>query len=225
MNYYELASVSNSDLSELRRAYYGIPDPQGLERIFAFGSLVDAMRSETSKLNPYSRTLTDDYGVVIFFELDVWRFAERLAKELETDPVVSRLADTMVGQYVFNRTLKFEYEGDEYSIRARCKYDGFSKQFATGLDYKTLGVKTYEQFKASIAHFDYDRAAAWYMDIARIDFFWIIGVSKINGKVFKYAIERGSELHTYGVQKYSRLAYGWVTLIDGFQQSNIKIAA
>jgi hypothetical protein len=224
MNYYELSSVSNSDLTALRRAYYNIEDPKGLERVFAFGSLVDAMRSEQSKLNPFSRTLTDDYGIVIYFEIDIWRFAEKLAKELDKDPVVSRLSTTMVGQYVFNRTLNFEYEGSEYSIRARCKFDGFSKQFATGLDYKTLSCATDKQFRESIAHFDYDRQAAWYMDLARIDYFWIIGISKVNGKVFKYAIERGSEMHLSGVQKYSRLAFNWVTLVDGFNQP-LKLVA
>ena len=224
MNYYELSSVSNSDLTELRRAYYGIEDPKGLERVFAFGSLVDAMLSERSKLNTLSRSLTDDYGVVIYFEIEVWRFAEKLAKELANDSKVLRLGDSLIGQYVFNRTLPFIYQGDEYSIRARCKFDGFSKRFATGLDYKTLSCTTQKQFVESIAHFSYDRAAAWYMDLARIDYFWIIGISKINGKVFKYAIERGSEMHLSGVNKYSRLAFNWVTLIDGFND-NLKIAA
>ena len=219
MNYYELDAVSNSDLSEFRRVYYGYKEPQGLENVFAFGSLVDAMRTEKNKLNPYSRSLTDDYGRVIYFEVDVWRFAERLAIEMGKDPTVALLSPHMVGQYVFVRTLQFIYEGDEYTIQGRCKFDGFAKMFSTGLDYKTLSCTTQKQFVESISHFDYDRAAAWYMDLARIDYFWIIGISKINMKLFKYAIQRGDAMHTLGVQKYSRLAFGWVTLIDGFKMA------
>jgi hypothetical protein len=138
--------------------------------------------------------------------------------------VVSQMLPLMTGQYVYVRTLVFEYGGQEYSLAAKCKFDLFSKRLATGLDFKTLAVKKYADFIKSIDFFDYDRAAAWYMDIAKINYFWIIGISKPTGQVFKFAIERGDEVYLRGRAKYSIWAYRWKMLIEPFEQT-LKLAA
>jgi hypothetical protein len=216
-NYFELPEVSSSDLGALKRVFYGLPDNRAeLVEAFNFGSLVDAMLTEGYLLYPTVAGLRTIDGQMIHFTLDDWKLAKRLADTLAADPVIRRLLPMAIGQYIFRRTLDFIYEGEVYQIRGKCKFDLYARAIKTGLDFKTTSATTRAQFIESIDFFDYDKAAAWYMDLARIDFFWIAGISKKNGKVFKCAIERGDATHKAGVAKYSVWARRWLLLIDPF---------
>jgi hypothetical protein len=226
MNYFDLPEVSSSDLGALKREYYGLPDNrEQLEEIFNFGSLVDAMLTEREKLDYLTLGLRQENGFYIYYTYDTWRRAEVLAEAARKDPVIGRMLDWMVGQYIFRRTLSFDYQGDEYKIRARCKFDLLAKKLLTGLDFKTTACTTQKQFEESIDFFDWDKQASYYMDISKNNYHWIVGISKKNDKIFKYAIERGDAMHKRGADKYSVWAYRWVTLIEPFQTYNLKLVA
>lgn len=221
MNYYSLAEVSNSDLSALKKKIFGLGESErDLTKAYAFGSLVDAMLTEPKRCNYVASTLLDENYNLVVYDFETWDHAKRLVDVCMRDALVSKLVKNMIGQYVFRRTLNFNYDVDQYHIKARCKFDGYNKMFSVGVDYKTTSCTTRKQFIDTIEHFDYDRQAAWYMDLARIDFHWIIGISKKTGEVYKYAIQRGYDAHRSGVEKYQYLAYKWVTLIDGFKYEN-----
>lgn len=219
-NYFDLPEVSASELKELRATYYGLADRrENLEEVFNFGSLVDAMLTERERLDYTHCSLKVPGSLDLHFSPIVWRQAERLAEALRKDPVVALLIKVMTGQYIFRRTISFTYQGEEYSLRGRCKFDGFAKPYKTGLEYKTTAAKTLREFLAAIDFFAWDMSAAWYMDLARIDYFWIIAVSKSSGEVFKRVVERGDETYKLGVQKYSVWAYRWTMLVDPFVKS------
>lgn len=218
MNYFDLPEVSNSDLTALARACKGVPDNRDeLEDIFNFGSLVDAMLTEDHKVGYKTRTLLQDDGSLLFYTEVIFAQAEKLADNLRKDPLVSQFLRVMKGQYVFVRSLRFIYHDEEYVIRARCKFDGYAKLFKTGLDYKTTACTSQKQFNAAIDFFHWDRQAAFYMDLAGIDRHWIIGISKKNGKVFKFAIQRGDEVYNRGRSKYAFWAYRWLILLENFK--------
>jgi hypothetical protein len=210
--YFSLPEVSNSDLKELRRLY-NVAALRDLAKVFGFGSLVDALLTERWKVDFTRCTLNDDGREISFASAD-FALALRLVEYLQADPLIRLFLDTMVGQYIFRRTLKFTYEGDEYQIRGRCKFDLFSRVHRFGLDFKTTACTTLKSFRESIEFLDYDQAAAWYMDLAKIDRFWIIGISKKTGEIFKYAIERGDETYERGRAKYALWAYRWICLIE-----------
>lgn len=215
-NYYLHPAVSNSDLSSLMLAYYSRERGE-LEDIFNFGSLVDALLTEPHKVNFIALTLTEDGGKVIRYDPAVFAQGVKLAEACRRDPLIVRFLDSMVGQYVFIRSLVFDYQGEDFTIFARCKFDLFSKRFATGLDFKTTACPTLKAFIAAVDFFDWDRQAAWYMDLARIDRHWIIGISKKTGEIFKYAIQRGDETYNRGRAKYSVWAYRWLVLVEPFK--------
>lgn len=215
MNYYKLPQVSNSDLSALMIAFYCIVR-QNLDAAFAFGTLVDALLTDRNKVDFVTRRVTEDDGNVIQYDEEIFRLGQQLADNLHKDPVVRGLIDASTPQYIFARRLKFQYDGEEYEIDGRCKFDLFSRTFKIGTEFKTTSCTTEKSFIESIEHFDYDRAAAWYMDLARIDRMWIIGISKKNGKIFKFAIVRGDETYMRGLRKYSLWAYRWVTYCTSF---------
>lgn len=224
IDYYALPEVSSSDLGALKRMFYNDErDLSELEDVFNFGSLVDAMLTERGRVFWAAHQLIDGYKLIDFTP-DVWHQAERLAEALRKDKVVALMLKVMIGQYVFRRTLTFTYEGDDYEIRARCKLDGYCKRFATGLDYKTTACKTRKEFIGAIDFFDWDKQAAFYMDLAKLERFWIIGISKKTGEIFKHAIERGDETYLRGRGKYTVWSYRWKMLIEPFA-NHLKLAA
>jgi len=217
INYFDLPEVSSSDLGALKRTFYGLPDNRAeLIKVFNFGSLVDAMLTERYLLYPVVMGLRTLDGQMVYFTLEDWKLAERLAATLAEDPVIRRLLPMAVGQYIFRRTLDFIYEGEVYQIRGKCKFDLYARGIKTGLDFKTTAATTRAQFIESIDFLDYDKQAAYYMDLGRVDQYWIAGISKKNGKIFKVAIERGDATHKAGVAKYTVWARRWVMLIDPF---------
>lgn len=218
VNYFDLPEVSNSDLKALKTMLYGLPDRRDdLEDIFNFGSLVDAMLTEPWRVGHYTFTLSGEDGRIIQFTEDVFMLAKKLVKELKADRVVSMLLDSMVGQYIFVRTITFCFDEEYQKIKGRCKFDGINRKFKIGVDYKTTSCPTLAAFIEAIHFFDYDQQAAWYMDLAGTNQHWIIGISKKTQKVFKYAIERGDATYLRGVAKYSRWAYRWNLLIEPFK--------
>jgi hypothetical protein len=221
-NYYLLPAVSCSDLKSLLLAFYAVPDRrEALQDTFNFGSLVDAMLTEPHKVDHKRKALIEDTGNVIYFDEVTFRSALKLAEAMRKDPIVAQLLAVSAGQYVFTRRLSFEYEGDIYEIPARCKYDLFSKPFRTGADFKTTACTTLKAFRESIDFFYYDMGAAWYMDLAKIDTFWIIAISKKNGQIFKHAIKRGDETYESGRRKYSLWAYRWLLFVDSFNLTTV----
>lgn len=217
MNYYQRPEVSNSDLTALARQYNAVPDNRAeLEDIFNFGSLVDAMLTEDWRVDHFRGQLHEEGGQIITYDPDTYAQAVRLADGCKKDPVIAAIIKQMVGQYVFIRSLGFTFEGEDLEIRARCKFDAYGKSLSMGADYKTTSCTSRKQFREAISFFHWDRQAAFYMDLARIERHWIIGVSKKTGEIFKHAIQRGDETYNVGRIKYSFWAYRWKILIEPF---------
>jgi hypothetical protein len=216
MNYYSRPQVSNSDLGNLKGEMYGLQKPPNIQDIYDFGNLVDAMLTEPNLIDYHEKRiwLHDEWKIV---QPEKWMLAEKMVSAMMLDPFISIVVKKMIGQYEFYKRLHLEYEGFEFSIDARAKYDGIAKQLSTGLDYKTTACTTHKAFIQSLDHFDYDRQCAWYMDIASLDRFWFVGISKKNQKVFKYAVQRGDEFYKRGKQKYLKLAYLWNIYFENFK--------
>lgn len=194
-DYYELPFVSNSDLGALRKEIYGIEEITNLDFHYAFGSLVDAMLTEPQPIIDDARK---DYD----FTAEHLSMADKMVEYCLKDPLIPLMLKKAVGQHVYIRTMDFEQDGFEFKMKCRCKFDLLAKPMKMGLDFKTLSVTTNSAFKASIDHFDYDRQSAFYMDLARLERFWIIGISKKNAAIFKLAIQRGDDVYNSGRNKY-----------------------
>jgi hypothetical protein len=205
MNYYDHPYVSNSDLTALKREVFNIPLPSQIDKIFAFGSLVDAMCTEEHLVNYAKMTLQFSPSNVHRYTLEDWNLALAMKKALISQPYYHAFARVMKPQHEVYKTISGDYQGSQWKLKARCKFDLYSKSVA--VDLKTTKAKSMSEFINSIDHFDYDRQAAWYMDLAGVNWFWILGVSKFNQKVFPFAICKGDKTYEYGKSKYNYLAY------------------
>lgn len=202
--YFARPEVSNSELKNLSRLYRG--DTRNIEEEYkealVIGSLVDA--HITGEIYVGESTYEQR------------ELAYVLYKYMIADALIKIFLSFMEGQVKFFEVLTFEYDGITYQIAARCKFDLFSHRFKIGVEIKTTACTTRKSFILSIEFLDYDQAAAWYMDIAKIDRLWIIGISKKTKEIFKFAIERGDETYTRGKAKYCFRAFQWIMFIDGF---------
>ncbi|MDR1348293.1 MAG: PD-(D/E)XK nuclease-like domain-containing protein [Prevotellaceae bacterium] len=201
--YYSRKEVSNSDLSALKQMLFPreMPDPTNAYR---FGNLIDAMITEPERVDFFKRTVDD-----IQFTVEDFERAECMKRAFFADEFCRTLAERASGQEVMTRCRKFNYSGYGFELDTRCKWDLWRSDWGWGGDIKSTAATTQSQFEAAAKFFDYDRQRAWYMDIAGSDRDILIGISKVNFKVFKVAINRQSELYRQGFQKYNELAFKW----------------
>lgn len=215
MKYFSHPAVSNSNLKALARMYYALQKIDSAAA-FRFGLLVDCILTEEWKLT--DNCIEDEDGRIVRYTDQEISLAKRMANTVQADPVVRLLIPGGEGQRIFIREMPIVFEGREFTLEVRCKFDWYNSGLNTGVDYKTTACANYKTFKESIEFFDYDQAAAFYMDIAEIDFFWIIGISKKNGQVFKFAIQRGDSVYEAGKRKYVYWCNKWDILIPTMEK-------
>lgn len=200
MDYYQRPEVSNSDLTALKNCLSG-RDIIYPEDAYKLGSLVDAMITEPDRINFYMKTLDgEDYSK---YWMQAWKM-----KLAFTNSVYAPIVLNKEYQKVSVAERTFKFHDLEFKLQCRCKWDFFGK--ISG-DIKTTTATTQKQFEVACKHFDYFRARAWYMDIENTDYDVIIGISKINYKIFIVTVERGDENYLRGKADYTDLAFKyWV---------------
>lgn len=201
--YYSRTEVSNSDLSAVKQQLRPRPEYDATAA-YKFGSLIDAMITEPGRVDFFRRTLDEEQYTVEDFDK-----AERMKRAFYADEFCKKIAEKADGQAVMVKHRSFDYCGYEFELDTRCKWDLWRADWGWGGDIKSTTATTQAQFEAAAKHFDYDRQRAWYMDIAGSERDVLIGISKVNFKVFKIAINRQSEWYKEGFQKYNELAFWW----------------
>ena len=202
-NYFHLPGVSNSDLTALKNELSGreLPD---MTDAFRFGTLIDAMITEPHRID-WWRKLIDGEPV----EPIEWNKAKRMYDAFRNNNTCKSIIASAIFQKVSQTDRLFDWNGLEFWLPVRCKWDFFGH--ISG-DIKSTAATTQKQFEAACQHFDYYRSRAWYMDIEKTNRDVIIGISKVNYKIFFVKIERGDANHTQGVQDYTDLALKWWVL-------------
>ncbi len=214
--YYSRTEVSNSDLSWLKK--YWMPAQQIIdyEKAYKFGSLIDAMITESHRVD-YFLFRVDD----IQYTAEDFDKAEEMKRSFMRDPLCKSMLSQASTQSVMAKVCKFRYGTLEYEMPARCKWDIWMDHANWGGDIKSTAATTQKQFEEAVRYFDYDRQRAWYMDIAKSDTDILIGISKVNFKVFKVPIKRGDSLYNSGREKYEELAFRYWYLFS----DNLKLVA
>ncbi|MDO4527680.1 MAG: hypothetical protein Q4C03_02705 [bacterium] len=205
--YYSRSEVSNSDLTELKNILHPRMQFGDKEAAFRFGSLVDAIITEPTRVDYYRLTVDD-----VLYTEDEFRHAQEMQKalrmEARRDAFLAKVlenADTQ--RFMVNKAQPFTYCGFPFVLDTRCKWDWYLPLFGFGGDLKTTFAASQAQFDEAMDFFDWDRSRAWYMDIAGSDKDFIYAISKKNCKVFKKFINRGDTTYNRGREKYEELAF------------------
>jgi hypothetical protein len=207
-NYYHRLEVSNSDLSRLKDRLYPKETVHDPTDAYAFGSLIDAMITEPERVNYFKRTLD---GKRIKKEL--FDNAAAMKKAFWNDEFCCSITEHSQGQKIsVLHDKEFDYRDYEFQLDVRCKWDIWREDWKWGGDIKSTTATTQAQFEAAARYFDYDRQRAWYMEIENAERDVLIGISKVNHKIFKIFINRDSEFYRSGKDKYMELAFRWFLL-------------
>lgn len=203
--YYQRPEVSNSDLTELKNILHPRMQSGDKEAAFRFGTLVDAIITEPSRVDYYRLTVDgEQYGEEEFRH--ALEMQKALRNEARHDAFLAKVLDCAETQrYMVNKGQRFTYCDFSFALDTRCKWDWWLGCF--GGDLKTTFAASRQQFEEAVDFFDWDRSRAWYMDIAGADMDFIYAVSKNNCKVFKKFIRRGDEVYNRGREKYEELAF------------------
>lgn len=205
--YYSRREVSNSDLTELKNLLHPRVQYGDKEAAFRFGSLVDAIITEPSKVNTYRYTVDDVQYTSEEFEL-----AREMHKSLKKEAIKDKFLEKVLKmsetqRFMVNKAQSFQYGGFTFTLDTRCKWDWFIPIGGFGGDLKTTFATSQQQFDEAIDFFDWDRSRAWYMDIAGSNRDFIYAISKKNCCVFKKHINRDDAIYRSGRDKYEELAF------------------
>lgn len=217
--YFSRSEVSNSDLGWVAKYWQSQELIYDIEAAYRFGTLIDAMITEPHKINYFKLTCSG-----VQYTAAEFRLAEEMKAAFWKDELCSLLARHSEMQKVSTRdNFEIQHEDFIFSMSVRCKWDLFAlpKLKMTG-DIKSTTATSEKQFIAACGHFGYWRQRAWYMDIEGSDKDMLIGISKINKKVFKVPVVRGGEFYNIGKSQYQELAWKWHYLFGDLDK--IKLA-
>jgi len=202
-SYYNRKEVSNSDLSWLKKQLFPtyMPDPT---EAYKFGNLIDAMLTESDRVDYLRRTCDSDQ-----FTREVFDQAMQMKRSFLRDETANMLIGKADTQKIMSTRMKLNFSGIDFELNTRCKWDIWRQDLGFGGDIKSTTATTQKQFEAAVKYFDYDRQRAWYMDIAGSKQDVLIAISKVNFKIFKVYITRESDLYNEGKAKYNELAFRW----------------
>ncbi len=205
--YYNRSEVSNSDLTALKGLLHPRPLFGDREAAFRFGSIVDAIITEPSRVDFLHATIDGEK-----VSEDEWLHAREMKRALHAearrDPFLQMVLDKADTQRVsVNPCQTFENGGFEFSLPTRCKWDWWINAAHFGGDLKTTSASTQKEFMDMVDFFDWDRSRAWYMDIERSKQDFIYAISKKNCNVFKLFISRDDAVYLRGKDKYDELAF------------------
>lgn len=199
--YFSWPEVSNSDLGWLQNQLFprNLPDPT---KAYRDGNAFDAILTEPERVNYFKRSVDEDV-----FDKETFDKFLRMKEAFWNDEFCQSMMAGSETQTRMRKVRQMEFNGIPFELGVRCKWDIWKPPVNFGGDIKSTTATTQAQFEAACKHFDYPRQRAWYMDIAGSDRDFLIGVSKVNFKVFKIAITRGDDFYQEGFNQYINLAY------------------
>lgn len=200
--YFNRSEVSNSDLSFIKSYWEPNDVRMDKEKAYRFGTLVDAVITEPERVDFLNYTVDD-----VQYSRDEFEQARAMKRSFMQDSLCAKMLEDSLCQKVMSRSLNLNYGTLNYNLEARCKWDLWMPKFDWGGDIKSTTARTEKQFIEACYHFDYDRQRAWYMDIAGSRQDILIGISKVNMKVFKIPIQRVSDFYLSGRDKYEELSF------------------
>lgn len=203
VSYFDRSEVSNSDLIELKRRLFNLPELP--KKALEFGTLLDAIITEPENYNVLTRTIKSTglaYSIA-----DVTK-AKKMKASFLSNQLCSMFFNNSNFQKVFAKNMKIKHEGFAFEMPMRCKYDFWIESLGFGADLKSTAATSLSQFLQTIDFLDIDQSRALYMDISGAKQDFILAVSKASPHlVFCVKIEKGDSIYKRGRDKYRALAF------------------
>jgi hypothetical protein len=175
------------------------------------------MITEPHKVNYFKLTVE---GENYQYSADEFEAAKEMKKAFMRDAFCAAFVKQAKFQHITYRPdFKINYEGFEFSLPAKCKWDLFRTDIYLSGDIKSTACTTQKQVEEAVEYFAYDRSRAWYMDLEQRSNDILIFISKVNFKVFKVPVKREGRIYKEGKQKYQELAFRWWYLFGDIKKT------
>ncbi len=209
-NYRAFPAVSNSDLGWLEETFMPTQKKIDLRAAYANGTLIDAMITEPHKVDLFKLKVEgEDYN----YTAEEFERAKEMKKAFYKDPFCAAFVQQCQFQHItYQPEFKISYDGLDFTLPAKCKWDLFRKGIDLSGDIKSTACTTQKQVEEALRYFNYDRSRAWYMDLENRTNDILIFISKVNFKIFKVPVKKDSEIYRDGKAKYQELAFKWWSL-------------
>lgn len=194
--------LTNNDMSWLERTLARPGWEPDNERALLFSKLFMAFVMSKPGVDYFHRTFDGHTYQKPEFDL-----AKELAKKALTNPLVKNMVQLHDRQKVKESVLECEHNGFKFSVRGRCNYGLWLESLNWGGYLKPTSATTLDQFIKEVLYLNYDRRAAFYMDITGSKCYMLVGVSKKNKQLFHFPFERGCDYYNSGRDKYMELAF------------------
>lgn len=204
-NYRAFPAVSNSDLGWLQEYWMTKQQIVDLRTAYANGTLIDAMITEQHKVDYFKlRVAGEDY----LYTADEFARAKEMKKAFYRDPFCVQFIKQCKFQHIsYNPAFPINYQGFDFTLPAKCKWDLFRPDIDLSGDIKSTVCTTQKQCEEAFRYFNYDRSRAWYMDLENRTNDIVIFISKVNFKIFKIPIKKGSVIYNDGKEKYQEISF------------------
>lgn len=198
MSYFNHHYASNSDIKKIVAKHNGVPEMDGLQGIFDFGTAFHAGILEPSKID-FSKLNPEQVNLLSSMTKTFWK--DELCRSVVSSPDFRR-------EHEFYRVNRMGLKG------VRCKCDGISKKLRIILELKGLSVTTEKAFRDSIEHLGYDQGAAWYLNTTlgavKYTHKLIVGISKREpDRLFKLLIGWDDPYYKRGMEKVEKGVQTW----------------
>lgn len=215
-NYRAFPAVSNSDLTWLEELFMPEDVKIDLQKAFANGTLIDAMITEPDKVDFFKLRVE---GEAYQYSKDEFEAAKEMKKAFYKDAFCSAFVKQCRFQHIsYKPDFKVKYDGFEFKLPAKCKWDLFRPDIDLSGDIKSTACTTQKQVEEALRYFAYDRSRAWYMDLENRGNDILIFISKVNYKIFKVPVKKDSSIYKDGKAKYEELAFKWWSLFHNVNQ-------
>jgi hypothetical protein len=212
MNYYAHPYLSNSDLTALKLELMPDSVRRDYQKALDFGVLFHAMLLEPETVDHIRRAVRD-----LEFSQDDFLTAKRMRDAVRLDRFSQDLLKRCKTEVeMYNERTPFVMDGTPFYLDTRRKYDLWDPLVGWGGDFKSTTATTQRAFLAALTQFDYDRGRVFYAKGSGATRDVIIGVSKVNYKIFPVFMRAGCPLWTSGESKCNELA---------FKYKNLKVAS
>lgn len=194
-SYYAHPYKSNSDLTKIKNATLAPKEIRVFDAALRRGSLLDNYllwgNDRFMEMHPTPEEI---------------RQVKKMARSYYNHPwcqIVHGKASKQVEFYESNH--KFDVDGFIFYMDIKCLFDYFFHAACFGGDLKRTAARSQKEFEDHCIMFEYTRSRAWYMDIAKSDKDFIIGVNE-HGEIFTVWINRGDNFYNTGRDQYNDLA-------------------
>ena len=201
--------LSNSYISKIKREDLGVVfgefQKEALKRAFFFGSVFEEALNMSIDFD--SVYIPKTYKGLDVTKEESFKMSKMIGSVFNDEFVKMIFSDSDRQVVYLNDRFEYRYKNVPMFCKMKGKLD-YDIEAHLVTDLKTTSSTSLRTFKDAIKRLGYGSQAVTYMDLSGASRFCFVGISKVNSKVFKYFIDKGSAEYNELAEARDRVIFG-----------------